>query len=210
MQELHFFILDLLVNGPSSVAAMYVTLLRCFPIPQSTSVVDVLETLFEMERDHRVSGSLQEGRLLRQLTDGDRKNAKRKYSLWLDMQPENQKDVSWDEIGMWFEITPQGREDWLAWANESGVSVDQPKWSLRIEWSQHRISIAAEDERLAEEKLHAWLAEHPNISLQNTTKTITRNYDFILQNGLKVKAGVKLSYKFDDKDRGSPPSSRAT
>jgi hypothetical protein len=106
-------ILDLLVNGEASFASIFRALIDIFGHPRSLSPNHLLDVLFDLER----GGLL---RAFRSTADGDRDfdvtdlpGIRTAYEEWLaGNESLSVSDTAFDEVGLWFALTPRGRRRW--------------------------------------------------------------------------------------------------
>jgi hypothetical protein len=112
--ELPFHLLDLLVDGPSSYAALHGALVRYYNYPADLDVSHVIGILSMMELDELMrSVQFQEDGTVHNPTTEDRLRAIAAYRPWLAEAPF--EDLSNDKIGLWYELTDLGRKKWQQW-----------------------------------------------------------------------------------------------
>ena len=133
-------LLDLLVDGPSSFAALYRAAHRVL-LPNSPITVDDLWRVLEvMEREGWIRTQFM-------LPDG----------AWTDPTPERRgqalaqyttslptartEDVAVDEVGLWIAIEPRGRDEWRASGKPSADGGDP--WTLEQDTATNTITICA-------------------------------------------------------------------
>jgi hypothetical protein len=110
-------VLDLLVDGESSFAALFVGLRR-FYRELNIEVRPLLDALEGMEQNHLVRlGQMNPDGSFRTVRTGDRERWIREYEPWLPSATTS--EAALDEVGLWVEITTVGRELWATWAHNA-------------------------------------------------------------------------------------------
>ncbi|HKA23532.1 MAG TPA: hypothetical protein VKF80_00990 [Candidatus Eisenbacteria bacterium] len=108
-------LLDSLVDGPSSFADIYRYADRFLRPSKSPrfSVDQLLEALRSMEAFGRIKALLRlPGRIWKEPDDIDRQRVPRAYEDWLPKA--SYEEMSFDEVGLWFELQPAGRTEWAS------------------------------------------------------------------------------------------------
>ena len=189
--EVEETVLELLANAPSSFAALYGFLVR-----QNEGgrlrVAQVLGVVTELEqrgwiRARRVTPEGQyEG-----VAETYRVHAEQEYRDWLEAPNANLSvdALSIDEIGLWLEIRPEGRD---AWRKIAESEEPLPKWALHQDARTHSITVYAEDVDTAENALLAWLRSNPGAKLVSDSRVMEPVSEFHLNDGTKVAPGVRL------------------
>ena len=132
LNDLQAHALDLLVDGPSSFAALFMALRRHWG-HRTADVDDVLEVLNRLNDDGLVeSRQMEPDGTLRVPNAADLTRARLEYSLLLPVA--TAAEVSVDEVGLWYEITEAGREAWSAWGEPR--LKDGSRWTLELVSSQ--------------------------------------------------------------------------
>jgi hypothetical protein len=201
MLLLRYHLLDLLIDGPSSFAALFGALVRHYHYPEALDIGLVFDALRDMEEAGWVrSRQISELGTFRDSTDEDRVRARRAYREWLPSAMG--EDLSLDEVGLWYEVEFQGRREWEQWSREQGDAFHR-RWVLDDLADSQTISIQAESLKLAEEVLLAWLSSNPTIELIGESKTVEPLSGFEMRDRTVVSRGVRLVCRY----RRSPPPS---
>jgi len=186
-------LLDLLIDGPSSFAALYGALIRHCGYPDTLEVPLVLNALLEMEQQGWVKAlQIDEEGYFHVPTDEDRKNNLYAYCMWLPRA--SFEELSLDEIGLWYELTSEGRARWEGLPDDSVNSLRQ--WKLDDSSDTSTIVIQAANTEIAKEALRFWLFYNPKINIVNGSMTIEPISDLSLSNGTKIINGVKVSWRY--------------
>jgi hypothetical protein len=181
--SLQFRVLDVLVNAPSSVAALYGDLL--FLCGYKPSVLNPLRhALDDLEKRGWVIAKLMthEGQFEQQGRDR-REPLWVRYASWL---PEaRREDLAVDEIGLWYALTDAGRAAWNAWGGEPAAEL----WQLDDDPGASSITVTAETSEKAERVLQHWLdTNHERVLCRRTVSV----RDVQLRNGLLIADGVQI------------------
>jgi hypothetical protein len=182
-------ILDLLLQGPSSLAALHGFLVR-----EGVAEGGVDWTWLHLEQLEKnafvsivqMTGSGQ----VQPIDDEARRAALSRYQDWLG--PLGAEDlsvasVSLDEIGLWCALTKKGRAAILSVIGETEGSL----WMLDFDEESRRLVVHAADERAAREGLDFWLKQHPTTEFEGepTLQPVER---FTLRSGIEVAPAVRL------------------
>lgn len=188
-----FEILDLLVDGPSSFAALYSAWCQHYATSASRpSVGELWEVTSGLEIAGWIRSSLMHpDRTWTSPSDQERRSVRRQYERWLPEAPF--EDMSVDEVGMWFEIQPIGRGEWQKWA---GTEQRGPRWVLDLDAEAAAITVRGEDLETAEKALREWLDQAPTIELVADSRVIEPCRGFRLRDGTFVPDGIKLVYRY--------------
>jgi hypothetical protein len=192
-------LLDLLVDGPSSFAALYAGLIRHCGYPQSLSVSLVGETLLEMEKLELVKAQqMASDGSFHPVTDEERQCDLIAYQVQLPTADLN--DVSMDEIGLWYELCPKGRGEWRQWIDAQDRN-EMTLWTLDDYSESHTVVIKAQTLEVAQVKLQWWLSINTDVELISNSRMIQTIQEFTLQDGTVVHNGIKLSYQYSKQNR---------
>jgi|GEM_PF-2457621 len=182
-------LLDLLVEGPSSFAALYGALIRVCDYPRGLEVFQVMETLGSMEdrgwvqaRQMFGDGSFGEA------TEEDRVRDEIAYQAWLPRA--EFEELSTDEVGLWYLITPEGRAEWKTWAGNDDRPTEE--WALDDLREYRLLVVRARSLGVAEEVLRRWLSVHPEIELVARTRRVERIPAFRSRSSAVVNEGVEV------------------
>lgn len=192
-----FALLDLLVDGPSSVAALYVGLQRFFPElhVDARGLLDLIRLLEDrgmIEAGHETANGI------RLMPAAERAELEAAYQTRLAGMS-SADDGAIDELGMWVRVTEAGR---LAWRGDSrNVRERMSLWSVaqRPISGGLEVTIHAVDEKLALDKLNEWLA---GTSLLERTRRMDREAGFLLHDGTRIESGVALVVELSEPDAG--------
>lgn len=197
-------LLDLLVDGPSSFAALYSAanrLLRAATSPRFT-VDDLWDALASMESSGWIKARLMlPSGTWKEPTGMDREGARRQYQDWLPRAA--YEEMSVDEVGLWFELQPLGRGEWTKW---SAAADESRKWVLDQDPKTSTITVHAASAEQAEHALEEWLGHHPDIELIAGTRDVEPSTGFRLRDGTFVEGGVSLRVTYRE-TRGQPDRS---
>jgi hypothetical protein len=187
-------LLDLLIDGPSSFAALFGALVRHYGYGPGLGVDTALDALSMMERKGSVRArKMTERGIFRDPTDEDRANARERYRAWLPGAAA--EDLSLDEVGLWYEIEHKGRSEWKRWSKEE-EDQSRRRWVLDDVAHAHTILIQAEGVKAAEEALSGWLSSNPSIELVEDSKTIEPLHEFEMRDRTVVSNGVRLVCRY--------------
>jgi hypothetical protein len=103
-------LLDLLLGGPSSFAALYGGLVRHSGYPKNLNLSKMMNALIELgRRDYIKTARMTGDGRFNELTENEQWATLPAYHAWL---PEAEfGELSVDEVGLRFEITPKGISD---------------------------------------------------------------------------------------------------
>ena len=188
-----FEILDLLVDGPSSFAALYSAWCQHYaPVALRPSVGELWDVTSGLERADWIKSSLMHSdQTWATPSDEERRSVRRQYEEWLPEAPF--EDMSVDEVGLWFEIQPLGRSEWQHWA---GMEKRGPQWVLDLDAEAAAITVQAEDLQTAEKALNEWVQQAPAIELVPDSRVIEPCRGFRLRDGTFVPDGIKLVHRY--------------
>ena len=181
-------LLDLLLNGPSSFAAVFGALRRHHRVSNvDWPIAQILSVLIDLEKAGHVKVSLmtESGPLVP--TPAALARTLAAYESWLPTACP--ADLAVDEIGLWFELTPAGRVTW-----DRDATEDAGQWSLDEDAEQGTLCIHAQTEHLARERLEWWLAQNPRTNVRDLR--VERVAAFILRTGVEVIDGVRLTCRY--------------
>src|SRR5688572_12533594 len=119
--SIEFQLLDFMVDGASSFAGLYHDLTVRAGYPREIDVRCLLGVLREMENSGLVSTSSEDNRqhnVLSTMNVFEWEEMIKEYSQWFSVADTN--ELSYDEIGLWIQITQDGRESWRQWAESIG------------------------------------------------------------------------------------------
>ena len=183
-------LLDLLVDGPSSFAALYSAANRLLrgAMPRLFTVEELWEALASMEAADCIKARLMlPAGTWQEPTDLDRERARRQYQAWLPRAAYDEMSV--DEVGLWFEIQPRGHTEWTRWSE----AADQVRnWVLDQDSETATITVHAASAERAEQVLDEWLRHHPGIELVADTHVVQPSPGFRLRDGTFVEGGISL------------------
>jgi len=190
--ELSAALINLLIDGPSSFAALHRSVIRNCAAFSAVSVPATFSRLQSLEDAGlvRVTQMESDGKSWRTPTATDRERALRAYENWLPTASD--EAVSLDEVGLWYEITESGRESWI---DHQSAADRAAAWSLD-EVGNSTVSIRAESEEVAENTLRWWLSERAPKNVSQADKRIRPIAGFALKDGSWIKGGVELTYTY--------------
>lgn len=184
-------ILELLANGPSSFAAIYGFLARQ-DIGMRPSVGEVIGVATDLERNGwiRVCRLTPEGRY-DEVTDPERVRIEREYRRWLETPTADLSvdALSIDEIGLWFELLPNGLDEW----KKRTSSVEEtPPFTVDFNATSGVVRIRAVNVDIAKRLLAEWLMRNPRTDAVLRSMVIEDVDTFQLRNGRTMNGGIEL------------------
>lgn len=187
----YFDVLDLLIDGPSSVAALYAALVRHKGYNRQRLDLGTLKRdLEEMEREGwLIAARMSESGMFSAVGNHDREAAFRRYASWLPTA--DLDDLALDEIGLWYELTDKGRGEWRRRAPICPEELERA-WTIDEVPSHGVVVVRAKTEALANEALQQWLTLNPHLRLDPSSTLISREPTFRLSNGTLVRDGVRI------------------
>lgn len=196
LREIDAHVLDLLVDGGSSFAALYFGLSRHWG-HTATGVDEALEVLQRLEDHQLVHPRQMEPGGFRAPIAADYERAKREYSQWLPQATAS--EVAADEVGLWYQITERGRQAWSRWAGGNGD--DRDRWMLDDRADQGILEVRAERKDVAEAALDRWLAEHGEVQEVSGTRESVKIPEFVMRDGTRVPDGVLVTCRYRSEKR---------
>lgn len=195
-QLLQCDLLDLLVDGPSSFAALYGALVRHWGYPAHTEISMVLEATRGLEAEGAVlSWQMAEDGRFHKPTEAEFADDLAAYQRWL---PGAQfEELSLDEVGLWYELTEMGRERWRLECRRTEGPIEG-RWTVDDEVEARTIVVQAKTAAVAEGVLQDWLSSHPKVL--PVAKHIEFVPAFALRDGTVVSDGVKLVCEYDTRE----------
>ena len=192
MLDIEYHALDLLVDGPSSFAALFHGL-RVHWKHWELSVIRLLGIFKEMETRGLVRASqMSPDGTFRDPIPEDYENAVHGYSQWLPHATAS--DVAIDEVGLWFRLTEKGRREWTQWTENHPEGRDY--WQLDDLVEQGVLEIRAENQDMAVTVLEKWLAEHREVRVIPQSRVSIEIPSFVMRDGTRIANGVLLTYRY--------------
>lgn len=189
-------LLDLLVDGPSSFAGLFGSLCDRHSYVATSAMVDAtLDALTEMTAKGWLrSRTMTATGAFTNTTDNDVRTARSRYREWLPNAAKDERAV--DEIGLWYEITESGRDEWTQWSQDPEAL---PRWALDDDSVSRVVTVRAASLSDAEDALSTWAAQNPRIELVYETKEIAPLSQFRLRSGVLLTDGVTVTcgYRVD-------------
>lgn len=181
-------LLALLVDGESSVAALYGALIRHCGHEPGLSVSRVMDALQQMDEDGWVEAwQMTPDGSFRRSTEEDIRSARLAYEKWL---PDARfEELSLDEVGLWYKLTKQGRAELEARSGMKGPQVEH-RWTIDHLAREQLIVVHADSLEVAQEALDQWMSRNADIEL--IAKSTGHIPYFQLRDGTTVADGVKL------------------
>ena len=184
-----FRVLDSLVNAPSSVAGIYADLVYLLGFDRRQVLVPLRQALDRLEDRGWVLARLQkEGGELEQASTDIKERCWKRYASWLPDAA--QDDLAADEVALWYGITEPGRTAWSAWADEPKDAT----WQLDDDAIEHRITVVAESENSAQQRLEEWLSKRGCIA--SGGKQVSAVAEIRLRSGQVLAQGVRLTCSY--------------
>lgn len=196
-RSLRHDLLGLLLDAGSSFAALYGSLIRNCNCPPDLNIGLLLDTLEELEEVGLVrAAQMGEGGGWRRPTAEDRTRDRVGYQDWLGSADWQDPDAfAVDEVGLWYEVTPEGGAEWRRWAREHGEELTST-WMLEDVAITQTITIHAATEEQATERLRWWLAQNAHLELAGESRRMEPIPAFQLRNGTVVTNGWKLTCRY--------------
>jgi DNA-binding PadR family transcriptional regulator len=188
-------LLDLLVDGPSSLAALFGSLVRNCGRPADLPISEVMDILFQMERDGWVRASQMDpdGIFHQPVTGPERLRDRVAYEKWL---PNSRlHELSVDEVGLWYEITETGRAEWRR--TSQGKQQTQSRWMIDDLRESKKLVVYADKLETAKKALDLWLLQHRGIELKDETEAVVSGITFSTRNGTRIEDGVRITYEYE-------------
>jgi hypothetical protein len=191
-------LLDLLVDGPSSFAALYSAANRFYPPDSSRrfAVSELWEALGSAEKRGLVKAKVMraEGNFTN-VDEMRREQVRKRYEAWLLTAGFDEMSV--DEVGLWFEILPQGRTEWRKWSGEANAAQN---WMLEQDAEKSTIVVYAKNAETAEKTLNDWLAQNPDMRIDPRSRDVVSVDHFQLRDGTLVEGGVRVLVAYSTPD----------
>lgn len=198
-KSLQHDLLDLLVDGAASFAALYGGLVHWCGYSTGFEVSLVMDTLLEMERRGEVKAwQMAEDGSFHEPTDEERNRASFEYRAWLlgaEIAQLGVERLAVDEVGLWYELTAEGRVEWKRWT-VNHEERHRRRWVLDDLGDTQTIVVRAETVEAAEETLQWWLLSNPRIELVGSSRSIESIPGFKLRDGTMISSGVKLTCEY--------------
>lgn len=193
-EMLQHHLLDLLVDAPSSFAALYGGLVHNCGYPTSLDVRLIFDTLLEMEQQEMVKGSqMAVDGSFHDPTNNDRMRNLLAYQAWL---PKSMfEELSVDGVGLWYTLTAKGRTEWERWSWDE-KQKPMPQWMLDDLIDTQTLIIHAQNIQSAEEALCDWLSHNESARIVGNSRTVEQIPIFTLRNGFVITNGIKLVYQY--------------
>ena len=189
--EAEELLLDLLANAPSSFAALYGFVVRSLGSrPSVKEMIDIL-TALETSGCVRVAQMTSDGSY-RVPNLSDRAFAQRRYENWLQVPGADLSvdALSFDPVGIWFELLPKGLADWTRRVSTRGHG--SPPWTLDFNASDDTVVVHAPDAHAAHDALTKWLMLNPDYEARKDGTTMKSVPSFALRNGTVISGGVQV------------------
>ncbi len=188
-------LLDLLVDAPSPLGAVFRSLVLYCGYPRELDVSQVVNTLIRMERKGWVRAWQVPGDGTHHEASGrDLAEDLEAYKRWITAET-NLDDLSVDEVGLWHELTDIGREEWSRYYRKEVQGKDRA-WMLDDVRDAMTLVIHASSDEAAEEALTYWLSVNPGIQLFESSRSLQHVSGFRLRNGALVPGGTKLTCRY--------------
>lgn len=186
--------LTLLLHAPSSFGALYRWLILHSGFSASNlDVASLMNELSELEQGGLVvAAQVTDNGDYRKATEEDLKRDLVQYEAWL--RTVDLEEFFHDEIGLWYEITKQGREEWKGRFGDDEKDRG-PSWMIDDLSEMKTIIVQGETLEVAEDALRWWLSRNPEIELLTTSRSLEPS-SFTLRNDTVIKNGVKLQYSY--------------
>lgn len=193
-ESLTYHVLSLLVDAPSSFAALYGGLVRHYGYPRTMNLAALMATLHSLAQHGWITAwQMSADGHVHALHAADQERALLAYQRWLPTA--DLADLAVDEIGVWYEITTAGRTAWQRW-DDAATPELQASWTLDQVTATQTLIIHAATEALAEAVLHWWLTTHPEIAVIRSSQRIEPVATASLRSGITIPNGVRLVVQY--------------
>lgn len=195
-------LLDLLIDGPSSFASIYGGLVQHYGYSNQSGIQPVMEALAALEQGGLVRASqMSDDGSFHEPTNDDRSRSEAAYSLWLPRA--RFEELSVDEVGLWYELTAAGRDEWRRFADHEAEPSRQ--WMLDDDGDTQTITIQSDTQERAETALRLWLSYNPRMKVIPGSKVVEPMSAFVLHNDTVIRDGVKLVCRYRSEPEVSRP-----
>lgn len=192
LRELDANVLDLLVDGDSSFAALFLGLRHHWGQTE-VDVAEVFGVLAQLaERQLVRVTQMEPDGSFRDAVAADLENAKREYGLWLPHA--TYSEVAVDEVGLWYQVTERGRGAWSVWSGRS--RGDRECWVLDDHADRGILEVRAGRKEVAEAALSRWLAEHEDVQIVPGSRESVEIPEFVMRDGVRVVDGVLVTCRY--------------
>jgi hypothetical protein len=191
VDEIDVHVLDLLVDGASSFAALFLGLRRYWG-HTDIEVDEVLRVLRELE-DRRLilASQMEPDGMFRAAVAMDHQRAAREYTAWLPRATASEAAI--DETGLWYEITQDGRAAWTWW--DGGGTADRERWVLDHRADRGVLEVRADCNEVADRVLNEWLAAHDTQVVPGSKSTV-KIPSFVMRDGTVVVDGILVTCRY--------------
>jgi hypothetical protein len=197
IESLRQNLLDLLIDGPSSFAALYGGLLRHFSYSEQPEISLVMQVLSDLEQEGFIKAWLMANDgCFREPESKDRSGFESAYYKWLPNAKVEELCV--DEVGLWYELTPKGRSEWQRLVN--GDMEYSRQWVIDDEREIHTIIIRASTIETAQAGLRWWLSYNSEFRLVSGSESVEPIPDFSLHDGTVISRGIKIVCQYHAKE----------
>lgn len=181
-------VLDLLVDGPSSVAGLYAAAVRNLVLSEPLRVRELVDAAEALRKKGLLRAwiTVEEGDPLSP-SNWDVEEAVRQYEEFVPKA--RLEDLAVDEIGLWYEITTLGR---IAW-NDGSQELGAANWKVEESRRDRLVRVYAEKVETAEALLRGWAEDNPDLFLNLELAVIRDSVDFTLGSGSRSVRGVEIS-----------------
>ena len=186
-------LLDLMIDGQTSFAALYSAINRLWPgkgppLRERLDVEVVWDALCSMERSGWVKAKLMTPKSeWADMNDELRTDAKLRYLGTLPHA--TYEDMALDEVGVWFQIQPAGRAEWERLATVNDASE---KWMLDQDSSTATIIVCANNVHQADKVIADWLSHHLDIEIIPESRIVQPSAGFRLHDNTYIEGGIRL------------------
>lgn len=195
-------LLDLLIDGPSSFASLYGGLIQHYAYSNELGIQPVMEALAALEQEGLIRNwQMSPDGSFHDPTNDDRRKSESAYSFWLPRA--RLEEFSVDEVGLWYELTPKGCDEWRHFADHEAESSRQ--WMLDDDGDTQTITIQSDTAERAETALRLWLSYNPRMNVILGSKVVEPISAFVLHNGTVINDGVKLVCRYRSEPEVSRP-----
>lgn len=192
-------LLDLVVDGPAPFAGLFRSLVLYCGYPREVEVSRIMDALIRTERNGwvrawQLSGSGGHHEAL----EDDVARGLVAYRAWIPTVADLD-DLSVDEVGLWYELTDAGREEWTRYYRKE-LSRQDRAWMVDDIHGEMLVIVHASSTEMAEEALGYWLSVNPDIRLIESSRSAESVSGFRLRSGLFVTGGTRVTCHYQRSD----------
>lgn len=188
LSPLEAIALDLLVDGASSVAAIYASAVHTLALLDRVEPRALVHALERLRKMGLVTAWIEaDDKIRRTPTAWDIEESIKEYEA-RPLTLATVEDLAVDEVGLWYEITDAGRARWRS----AGSIPDTSRWRIEQIMEEGVVRAYAHDRPTAERVLREWASTHSCGDVDLTRAVVRNNVSFLLADGSSV-VGVEIT-----------------